>query len=180
MCGGVQFTHAGQTYKIYFPNPEAVLPVLLKDGSHQLLPWGRREGQDGQLPRGGWARHDSIVNGVWDPYFPKAVKLDLQAFMEKDAHGKSHWYPLLNGWVQGLVARAGKEERVYVVTITPTLPDQRAIHDRWPRIVMGGQHPRMELSLKGGQPLRFPHEYLLRINWLKSSFRKNGVCMAAN
>ncbi len=149
MCGGVQFTHAGQSYKIYFPTPEAVLPVLLKDGAHRFLPWGRREGEDGALPRGGWARHESILNGVWDPYFPKAVKLDLQAFMEKDHSKKFHWYPLLNGWVQGLVARSGEEERVYVVTITPTLPNQRAVHDRWPRIVLTGHQGRPESTSRG-------------------------------
>lgn len=27
--------------------------------------------------------------------------------------------------------------------------------------------------------LRFPHEYSLWINWLKSIFRKNSACMAA-
>lgn len=56
--------------------------------------------------------------------------------MEKDHTGHSHWYPLDAGqWLQGLVATYGEEQRVYVVTLVPTEPTQRALHDRWPRIV---------------------------------------------
>lgn len=136
MCGGVQYKHEGKTLKVYFPNPQAVLPVRLKLGGHTLLPWGRREGESGALPVGGWARHESILVGKWDRFFPKAVRLDLEAFMEKDNQGKSHWYPITaSNAIQALVARQDNEQRVYVVTITPTLPDQAAIHSRWPRIV---------------------------------------------
>lgn len=111
MCGGVQFKHEGNnTLKVYFPSPQAVLPVCLKSGGHVLLPWGRREGEAGSLPVGGWARHESILAGKWDRFFPKAVRLDLEAFMEKDNQGKSHWYPLtVSDAVQALVARQGDE-----------------------------------------------------------------------
>jgi len=136
MCGGVQFKHEGKTFKVYFPDPQAVLPVRLKSGSHELLPWGRREGEAGVLPVGGWARHESILAGKWDRFFPKPVRLDLEAFMEKDNQGKSHWYPVIApNAMQALVARWDDEQRVYVVTITPTLPDQAAVHSRWPRFV---------------------------------------------
>lgn len=54
--------------------------------------------------------------------------------MEKDTESNSHWFELPSGqWIQGLVARSGNEQRVYVVTITPTMED--AVHDRWPRIM---------------------------------------------
>jgi len=136
MCGGVQFTHEGKTLKVYFPDPKAVLPVRLKSGSHVLLTWGRREGESGTLPVGGWARHESILAGKWDRFFPKPVRLDLEAFMEKDNQGKSHWYPVIApNAMQALVARWDDEQRVYVVTINPTLPDQAAVHSRWPRFV---------------------------------------------
>jgi len=57
--------------------------------------------------------------------------------MEKDNQGKSHWYPLtVSNAVQGLVARLDDEQRVYVVTITPTIPEQEAVSHRvWPHIV---------------------------------------------
>jgi hypothetical protein len=54
--------------------------------------------------------------------------------MEKDIHSVSHWFNITQGqWIQGLVARDREELRVYVVTITPEMPD--AVHERWPRIM---------------------------------------------
>lgn len=140
MCGGVQFMHEGKPLKVYFPSPKAVLPVTLKSGGHELLPWGRREGETGVLPVGGWARHESVLKGKWDRFFPKPVRIVVESFMEKDTQGHSHWYPMSAGCaIQGLVARDGDEQRVYVVTITPTLPDQLAVHARWPRIIQVGE-----------------------------------------
>ena len=134
MCGGVYYSFKGEDYRVYFPNPKAKLPVIQKSGDRVLLPWGRRKEQPGHLPPGGWARHESILEGRWDKYFPVPVKLDIQQFMEKDIEGKSHWYDITKGkFIQGLVARDGQEQRVYVVTIVPEMDD--AIHDRWPRIV---------------------------------------------
>lgn len=136
MCGGAKYKHEGKTVTSYFPNPKAALPVLQRDGGHMLLPWGRREEQTGTLPPGGWARLDSIKQGRWDRYDPQAVRLVIEEFMEKDHAGHSHWYRLDAGqWLQGLVATYGEEQRVYVVTLVPTEPAQRALHDRWPRVV---------------------------------------------
>ena len=136
MCGGVYYTHQEQDVRVYFPNPKARLPVRQKTGEIMLLPWGRRQDQTGKLPLGGWARLDSIYAGRWDRWFPKAVKLNIKSFMEKDIESHSHWFDLTQGqWIQGLVAREGSEQRVYVVTITPEMSD--AVHERWPRVVSG-------------------------------------------
>ncbi len=136
MCGGVYYLIEGQEVRTYFPNPKAQLPVKMRHGGVELLPWGRRKNQAGKLPLGGWARLDSIHGGRWDRFFPKPVKLMISQFMEKDIEGNSHWYDLTPGkWVQGLVARWDNERRVYVVTITPEHED--AVHERWPRILSG-------------------------------------------
>ncbi len=136
MCGGVKYKHEEKTVTSYFPNPKAALPVLRRDGAHELMTWGRRQEETGELPPGGWARLDSVKQGRWDRYDPKPVCLGVDEFMEKDHAGHSHWYSLEPGqWLQGLVATHGDEQRVYVVTLTPIEPEQRAIHDRWPRIV---------------------------------------------
>jgi hypothetical protein len=56
--------------------------------------------------------------------------------MEQDIQGENHWFELASGqWVQGLLARHGSEQRVYVVTIHPEMAE--AIYPRWPRIVSG-------------------------------------------
>lgn len=134
MCGGVYFSVQGEDTRVYFPNPKARLPVRRKDGSLALLPWGRRNGEGGELPLGGWARLESIRAGRWDRWFPVPVKLPVKSFMEKDIEENSHWYDLTRGkYIQGLVARLGGERRVYVVTIEPQMAE--ANHPRWPRII---------------------------------------------
>ena len=136
MCGGVAYLDAGGEVRCYFPHPHARLPVVTRRGGTAMVTWGRRQGEPGVLPLGGWARLESIRNGVWGRWQPTPVRLRLQGFMEKDIEGESHWYELTAGqWIQGLVARQGNEQRVYVVTIHPEMPD--AVHPRWPRIVSG-------------------------------------------
>ena len=49
--------------------------------------------------------------------------------------GDLYQEPVSGQWLQGLVARLNDEQRVYVVTVVPVAPEQRAIHSRWPRIV---------------------------------------------
>lgn len=139
MCGGAYFQYGDDFHRMYFPNPKARLPVLKKDGSIELIPWGRRVGQDGHLPITGWARIESIYGGKWEKYFPKPVKIPVLAFMEKDFEGTSHWYDLQKGqYIQGLVAKEGNERRLYVVTIEPE-PEDAQIHNRWPRVVQNGE-----------------------------------------
>jgi hypothetical protein len=97
MCGGVYFKHGDDVLRVFYPNPKAVLPVLMADGKVQLIAWGRRQKQPGKLPMTGWARLDSIYSGRWDKYFPKPIKIPVLSFMEKDLEGVSHWYDLQKG-----------------------------------------------------------------------------------
>lgn len=115
--------------------PNAVLPVLLKSGEIFLYTWGRRREENNQLfPLGGWARHESIKQGIWDKYHPVPVKIPVIRFMEKDNQGVSHWFDLESGqFIQGLLAHIADQQRVYVVTVKPD--DEHTVHDRWPRIV---------------------------------------------
>ena len=136
MCGGVYYSANGEDTRVYFPNPEAQLPVRTRTGEIRLLAWGRRNKQAGKLPLGGWARLDSIYAGRWDRWFPVPVKIPVKCFMEKDIEDHSRWYDLTRGqWIQGLVARDRHERRIYIVTLIPELAD--AIHGRWPRIMCG-------------------------------------------
>jgi len=136
MCGGVYYEMGSQEVRLFFPNPQAQLPVLLRSGELTLLPWGRRNNQAGNLPLGGWSRLESIYSGRWDRWFPTPVKLPILHFMEKDFEDIPHWYELTKGqWIQGLIARDKHERRIYIVTIEPTHED--AVHARWPRIMSG-------------------------------------------
>ncbi|MFK5913831.1 MAG: hypothetical protein QM484_05610 [Woeseiaceae bacterium] len=134
MCGGIYYVYQDHESRIYFPTPKAALPVITKNNTIDLLPWGRRKEQNGALPLGGWARLDSIYAGRWDKWFPIPVKLPIKQFMEKDIQGNSHWFDITKGqYIQGLIARIKYEQRVYIVTITPEMDN--AIHERWPRIL---------------------------------------------
>lgn len=133
---GVSYLYQGHQIKTYFTNPKAKLPVKSRNGDILLLPWGRRPDQPGNLPLGGVARLETIHEGRWNKYFPKAVKIPLQEFMEKDIEGKNHWFPITEGqWVQGLAAHYDQEIRVYTVGLTPQM--ENALYERWPRIMAG-------------------------------------------
>ena len=135
MCAGVHFEHQGEVLKSFFPNPKAQLPLLKRDGGIELIGWGRRKGQEGNLPVTGWARLDSIHAGRWDKHFPKPVRIPVLRYMEKNLEGVSKWYDLLE-WqcLQGLYVRSGNERRVYVVTVEPDIAEMD-YHDRAPRII---------------------------------------------
>lgn len=136
MCGGIYYLADGREVRVYFPNPKACLPVKKRGGGVELLPWGRRKNQAGNLPLGGWARLESIYEGRWDRWRPIPVKLGVSQFMEKDIEGNSRWFDITPGkWIQGLVAHWDNERRIYVVTITPETED--AAYERWPRILSG-------------------------------------------
>ena len=137
MCGGVRYTIKKEIVRVFFPNPNAKLPIIMRDGNVSLLPWGRRKEQTGNLPLGGWARLESIDAGKWDYLRPRPVKIAVDAFMEKDHNKDSHWCDMESGtFIQGLYAFKNNEARIYVVTVEPD-PLKKQIHDRWPRIVSG-------------------------------------------
>ncbi len=134
MCDAIEYQHNSRRQFVYFTNPYARLPLRRRSGSITLSAWGRRRDEPGSLPRGGWANRDSILAGQWDRWFPHPVQIAAQRFLIRDIHGSSHWYQVTPGhWIQGLLATEGDEVRVYVVTLTPGMPD--AIHERWPRLV---------------------------------------------
>ncbi|BBT15093.1 hypothetical protein WP8S17C03_11420 [Metapseudomonas otitidis] len=149
MCGGVQigkqYTDSGKVLRIYFPNPYARLPVRYAAGAEvRWIPWGRREGQGGVGPRGGWARDDSITAGKWARYRPIDCLVPVEAMMEKDADRVSHWFAGggLETELRALLVGDGEEQRVYVVTGSP--PERYAwVKDRWP-VAMSVEWDEME------------------------------------
>lgn len=148
MCSGVEYELDGRRAKVYFPNPKAQLPVRRQGGGGVMVPWGARgrepalDSRLGGRPTwiaGGWARYESIQQGAWDDYKPVPARIQVLAFMEKDADEASHWFDLEpDQYIQGLLAHLGGERRIYVVTV-PAPPEYARIHDRWPRLVTGSK-----------------------------------------
>ncbi len=134
MCIAVCFSHDKKTVITHFAQSKAVLPVKTKTRNVTLIPWGRRIGECGDLPVGGWATLESIKQGRWDQFFPKSVKIPIHKFMEQDVESRSLWFDVTMGyWLQGLLIQRDSEQRVYIVTLTPELPE--TIYQRWPRIL---------------------------------------------
>ena len=102
MCGGIEY----QDQKIFFPQPDARLPVRLRDGNVTWITWGRRKDEAiGKFPNGGWARLNSIKSGKWKPWRPRPVLIAADQFMEKDHANQSHWIELdKRMMIQGLLA----------------------------------------------------------------------------
>lgn len=136
MCGGVRYVDAGgREWKVYFPNPQAALPVIRPEGV-AWVKWGvrREEAVPGFVP-GGWARRDSIQAGKWARFAPEPVQLAATAFMEKDEHKISHWIVVPDGMaIEGLLITKGEDARVYIVTDS-TPAEYAWVHDRWPSLV---------------------------------------------
>jgi hypothetical protein len=139
MPEAVIFTYQNKKYTIYFSEAKAVLPVLLRNGECKLVKWGKRENENSEMPLGGWARLVNLRNenfSAWNMYSPKAVKLSIEKFMEKNFEGKPCWYEVTKGrCIQGLLALHENEYRVYIVTIDPE--DLTNCHYRWPNIITG-------------------------------------------
>ena len=134
MCEAILYRDPAADFRVYFKQSGAKLPVLTKPSAVSWLSWGRRKGQVGDLPMGGWARLEDILSGQWDEFFPVPVKIPVQGFVETDFEGRSSWFTLVKGQcIQGLVAKYQRERRVYVVTIVPKRND--VPFPRWPRLI---------------------------------------------
>lgn len=131
MCGGIEY----QGTKVYFPTPEARLPILTRSGSVTWVPWGWRHDMDKSFVSGGWARHESILAHKWKAWHPRPVLIICDRYMEKDEQKESHWFDMAPHMaIQGLLAERRGKHIVYVVTVSPP-PEFAWCHDRWPRLV---------------------------------------------
>lgn len=134
MCLGICYFDLNKTVITHFTQSKAMLPIKTKQQGTSLITWGRRTGEPGNLPLGGWASLDAIQQGKWDYYLPRPVKIAVNKFMEQDIEGRSMWFDITAGhWLQGLLIQEGTEKRVYVVTLTPDVP--QTSYYRWPRIL---------------------------------------------
>jgi hypothetical protein len=133
MCVAACYQINGKIVITNFAQVGAALPVTKTAHSIITMPWGRRKNENGALPLGGWIAQEFMLQGKWDKYFPKAVKIPLIKFQENDYEGQSVWFDVTPGqWVQGLLLQEKEEQRVYVVTLTPLLP--HSTFSRWPSI----------------------------------------------
>ena len=131
MCSGIEYEWQMHLWK----DPEARLPVRLKDGSLKWIRWGERHGVQSPFFQGPCARLESIKERKWDRFNPRSVKIVMDRYMERDLKNKPYWVKASEGAVlQGLLATWGDEQRIYVVT-TETPAEFQHVQPRWPRIL---------------------------------------------
>lgn len=129
MCSGIEYKDQMYLWK----DATVKLPVLMKNGEVTWLAWGERHGVQSPFFQGPCARLDSIKARKWDRFHPRAVKIPVDRYMERDIKGAPYWVkPDEERYLQGLVATWGEEQRVYVVTVDT--PEQyKHVQPRWPR-----------------------------------------------
>ena len=140
LCDAVECEREGRNVQIYFSVDDAALPVRLRNGEVEWLPWGKRSHETPRLPTGGWARLEAVRAGQWQNYRPRPVQIPARGYLEKNLSGHTQWFELgPDTALQGLLAEQGEEQRVYLITV-PEAPPQVShefgrMHDRWPRLV---------------------------------------------
>ncbi len=144
MCIGVEYFKDGEPVRVYVTQGGAQLPIRLRGGRVVMVKWGARSAIPGveddtgpghirTWPNGGWAALDDIRSDAWKRYDPKPVKVVINRFVVVDRHHLPRWTYLKRGqYLQGLLAHAGHERRVYVVT---THPPERLPGVVWPRVI---------------------------------------------
>lgn len=144
MCVGVEFFQNDEPQRVYVTHAHARLPVRLRGGRVVMMLWGARANVPGveddtgpghmkTWPEGGWAPLDDVRAGKWGRFDPKPVKIAVNRFVVIGNDHVSRWTYLRRGqYLQGLVAQAGNERRVYVVTVHPPEGVPGAV---WPRVV---------------------------------------------
>ena len=123
MLEAVRFIHRKKNYTVYYRKTGAVLPVLDRNENSILVPWGRRPGEEGEFLTSGWMPESRIKQGHFDFYFPKHVRIDVDAVMYRDILGRNSWHPLPTSHICGMLTRDKHITRVYVVTIDALMDD---------------------------------------------------------
>lgn len=115
----------GDLVESFYWDAKPYLPVY-EDDEVNLYPWGDREGRSG-LPKTGWAKIESVRDGIWNAYSPKKVLIPSYAGYEK-----RHWFKTPQG-IQGIKVRIHNITRVYILTAKADRQFLRIIgHDRMP------------------------------------------------
>jgi len=115
----------GKLLETFYWQKRPFLPVM-EDGEVHLLDWGNREATL-KMPKTGWAKLESVRDGLWDYLHPKQVIIpSLQGYE------KRKWFKTPQG-IKGIRVRYHNVMRVYLLT---TKADQAfreyTKHDRMP------------------------------------------------
>lgn len=139
MCIAVCYDSNNHNVIVNFSDPFAQIPVYTKQGP-QLVIWGRCKRDSSALPFGGNLPKNYLMEGRWDKYFPKRVRISVQNFEMIDLEGQNKWYIITQGnWLEGVILRDHQEMRVYIVMLSPQSPKEpQGFYSHWPSIIIDG------------------------------------------
>lgn len=124
-----------QGRKISFMDKSPMLPVRI-GGKNHYIPWGRKINQASNLPLGKRLWLTELRSQVFSRYFPRAVNIMVDAFLERDKHEQLRWTRLVKGQcLQGVLLRDAQELRVYVVAFG-CRNDRCDEFEIWPYVIM--------------------------------------------
>ncbi len=117
----------GDLIQSFFWQNKPFLPVEEDDGV-KLYHWGNRD-RLLKLPKTGWAKQESLQDGMWDWLAPKIVK--IPSFM---GYEKRKWFKTPDG-LKAVKVRYNNIVRVYIITTKASAVFQEYTgHDRMPAL----------------------------------------------
>ena len=142
MCHRIEYFLEGERVLVYFDAAHAELPVRKRSGAIEFVTWGARgerylsdDNTPGYLlkfPVGGWAAGVHTCRRVGKVQ-PRPVRIVASRFVFNHAQLGPLFFALGRGeYIQGLLAQAALQRRVYVVTV-PAPPEHADRLDEWPR-----------------------------------------------
>ena len=141
MCIALRIQEDNKTKIITFRQKMPLLPYLTNTRTLACMQWGRSPYEQGNLPIGGWAREDCVLDGKWDAWFPKKILIPVVSFCLLDFIGRSHWFDVCRGeFLQAIVAQQDHEQRLYLSIELTQRFDNLFWH--WPLII---RKPKIQL-----------------------------------
>jgi len=117
----------GDLIEAFYWQNKPFLPVE-EDGEVYLYEWGNRE-IGTKLPKTGWAKIESVQDGLWDWLAPRRVIIPSDFGYEK-----RRWFKTPRG-LTGIKVRLNDSTRVYLLTAKADLEFKARIgHDRMPAL----------------------------------------------
>jgi len=117
----------GDLIETFYWQKKPFLPVE-EDGVVHLYEWGNRD-VGVKMPKTGWAKIESIQDGLWDWLSPKKVIIPISF-----GHEKRKWFKTPRG-LTGIKVRFHNLTRVYLITAKADLTFISKIgHDRMPAL----------------------------------------------
>lgn len=116
----------GDELSFFFWQKKPCVPIE-ENGEVDLYEWGNRDDKKIKMPKTGWCRNESLIEGKWQWLKPKKVHVPVHKGFEK-----KKWFSTPKGIDAVLVEQNGKK-RVYIITEPSSSFFTRLTgHDRMP------------------------------------------------